>query len=273
MYSCQDATIPMAPMSAGLPNFFLAGAPKAGTTSLARYLAQHPRIFMSAIKEPCFFASEVRPENFADPCYRVQTPELITDRASYEALFRDAGDATAIGEASVCYLWSQTAPANIAATVPHARILLVLRDPADRAFSQYVHGRAMHGIQCSFREHIDASLLNSDGLFRITYPFLGIGDYAPQIHRYLEHFPRRQLHVTFYEDYKNDPSGFLRGIFAFLGVDPNFAPDLSRRDRVYAERKTLAPSPDDRRFLIDYYRKSILDLQALLGRDLTAWLT
>src|SRR5215467_11507820 len=85
------------------PNFFLVGAPKAGTTSLARYLAQHPDIYMSPVKEPCFFSTEVRPENFADS---PNGAGMITEWAGYEALFRDAGDANAIGEASVCYLWS-----------------------------------------------------------------------------------------------------------------------------------------------------------------------
>jgi hypothetical protein len=259
-------------MSAVLPNFFLAGAPKAGTTSLGGYLAQHPDIFMSAVKEPCFFASEVRPENFDDPAFQRPTPGLITEWSAYEELFRDAGSATAIGEASVCYLWSPSAPGNIAAAIPHARILLVLRDPAERAFSQYVQGVAKGHIHWGLREHIDASLVEHDGLFRVTYPFLQMGDYASQIRRHMEHFPTSQLHITLYEDFQRAPAEFLRGIFAFLGVDSDFAPDLSRRDHVYPERESLALSAADRRYLFDYYQDGILDLQAMLGRDLSGWL-
>src|SRR4051812_6834819 len=107
----------MQPPAPILPHFFLAGAPKAGTTSLYHYLRQHPAIFMSDVKEPSFFAAEVRPENFADP---QPAPNLITDLWAYVALFRGATGAAAIGEASVCYLWSPTAARAIADRIPHA---------------------------------------------------------------------------------------------------------------------------------------------------------
>jgi hypothetical protein len=173
---------------------------------------------------------------------------------------------------SVCYLWSPSAPANIAAAIPHARILLVLRDPADRAFSQYVQNVAKRRIHCGFREHVNASLSDAGDLFRITYPLLQLGDYAPQIRRYLEHFPRSQIHIALYEDFQHQRETFLHGIFEFLGVDPDFAPDFSEREHVYAERESLTLNPADRRFLIDHYRAGILDLQDLLHRDLSAWL-
>jgi hypothetical protein len=258
-------------MPAILPNFFLAGAPKAGTTSLARYLAQHPEIFMSPVKEPSYFASEVRSENFAAIEHRTAAG-LVADWKSYLALFRGAKLARAIGEASVCYLWSPTAPGNIAEAIPQARILLVLRDPADRAFSQYFQGVARRRIHWTFREHIDAGLADHDGLFRLTYPFLEFGDYAPQIRRYLHHFPAEQIHIRLYDDFQNDSQPFMREIFEFLGVNAGFTPDLSQRDHVYRQRVSLALSPYDRRYLVDHYRAGILDLQDLIRRDLSAWL-
>src|SRR5947209_8783479 len=91
-----------------LPNFPLAGAVKAGTTSLYHYLRQHPDIFMSDVKEPSYFAAEVRLENFASP-----PANLIRECGAYTDLFRDATQ-PAVGEASVCYLWSPTAPRAIA---------------------------------------------------------------------------------------------------------------------------------------------------------------
>ena len=254
------------------PNFFLAGAPKAGTTSLCSYLAQHPQVFMSPVKEPCYFAAEVRPENFAEP-YREASPNLISDWPSYLRLFQDADAATAIGEASVCYLWSPTAAARIADRVPGARILLVLRDPAERAFSQYLHGVAKGRITGGFGEHLDASLRDTAGCFCPTYPFLQFGHYAVQIRRYLAHFPAAQLQIELYEDFQRTPSDFYRRILGFLGVDPDFVPDTSRRHHVYAQRETLALTAADRRFLVDHYREDILDLQGLLGRDLSRWLS
>jgi hypothetical protein len=172
----------------------------------------------------------------------------------------------------VCYLWSPGAPANIAVAIPHARILLVLRDPADRASSQYVQGVAKGRIHCGLGDHIRASLREHDGLFRITYPFLQMGDYAGQIRRYQAHFPSAQIHIALYEDFQRSPAEFLRGIFEFLGVYAGFVPATSQGDHVYGKRTSLAMSPENRRFLVDYYRAGILDLQAMLGRDLSAWL-
>ncbi len=142
-----------------LPTFFLVGAPKAGTTSLYHYLDQHPQVYMSAIKEPHVFAAEVREENF-DPelrrgiardtrgvreflsgsMRRKRFSGIVADWEGYLRLFADAGAELALGEASACYLWSPTAAERIAGRIPDAKILVMLRNPAERAFSQYLHG-------------------------------------------------------------------------------------------------------------------------------------
>ena len=139
-----------------LPNFFLVGAPKAGTTSLYHYLDQHPQIYMSPIKEPHYFSTEIREKNcepelrrmmardkaalreyLAGPMRQKRFGGIVERWEDYLGLFDDAEDQPALGEASVCYLWSRTAPQEIAGRIPRARILVMLRDPADRAFSQY----------------------------------------------------------------------------------------------------------------------------------------
>src|SRR5262249_1979 len=133
-----------------LPNFFIVGAPKAATTSLYYYLDQHPDVFMSPLKEPNFFAAELRPENFCDEVrpridreLRSRQEYLQSDLREkrfgglvctwdeYLKLFHNARDETAIGEASPCYLWSASAAVNIAERIPHARIIINLRDPAE----------------------------------------------------------------------------------------------------------------------------------------------
>src|ERR1019366_5553478 len=138
------------PASPRLPDFFVVGAPKAGTTSLNRYLEQHPEIYMSPFKEPHYFADETRVSNFSPELQTQATLRAPQFRAwldgdmsetfqffpvgqwnDYLKLFRRAGEAQLAGEASVCYLWSPTAAANIARTVPAARILVVLRNPID----------------------------------------------------------------------------------------------------------------------------------------------
>ena len=151
-----------------VPNFFIAGAPKAGTTSLYHWLAAHPQVYMSPIKEPSYFSLEARPENFAPEFQanmRRQMAQLsaceggsvqsrfqgfVAEWEGYLRLFARVTNETAIGEASVFYLWSKTAAQGIAERVPHARILLILRDPAERAFSQYLHYRLARPYQHIF---------------------------------------------------------------------------------------------------------------------------
>jgi len=315
--------------SDALPNFFIVGAPKAGTTSLYHYLDQHPQVYMSPIKEPCYFASEVRPENFSDemqPQVRRQMDELgeylqgsmstkrfgglVTTWEDYLKLFRNVQGETAIGEASVCYLWSETAPRNIAARIPDARLIMILRDPAERAVSQYWHAVTNGLVRMPFREYLDASLACTDQRFRIVYPCLELGLYYRQVQRCLETFPRERIRIYFYEDYQRDPYAILRDVFLFLGVDPDFSPDTSRREleprvprligasyflkksglwraaknllppslrrtvkkAVFHPRRSLTLEPEDRAYLVEYYRKDIESLSALLNRDLRSWL-
>src|SRR5262245_13886221 len=123
-----------------LPNFFLVGTGKAGTTSLHRYLQQHPQIYMSPVKEPSYFASEIRPENLTEPLrrhVRLQSRELAKHLADgkpvsplgwlaaewddYLRLFAKVKNEKAIGEASAIYLWSETAARNIHARIPAAK--------------------------------------------------------------------------------------------------------------------------------------------------------
>ena len=125
-----------------LPNFILAGAPKSGTTALYHYLRQHPQIYMSPIKEPCYFAAEIRPDNLTAThlqhirrmSRKLPAPFgwLVSEWDDYVRLFQDVQHETAIGEASVAYLWSETAATNIASRLPDAKIIAVLRDPSER---------------------------------------------------------------------------------------------------------------------------------------------
>lgn len=167
-----------------LPNFFIVGAPKAGTTSLDAYLDQHPQIYMSPMKEPCFFADEFREENFSEeerpridremraldaylhgPMTQKKLGGLVSDWDDYVKLFRGVSDEIAIGEATPLYLWSPTAARNIARRLPHAKIVMILRNPIDRAFSQYLHLLAEAMMLSSFREHIEMNLRQETNKF------------------------------------------------------------------------------------------------------------
>jgi hypothetical protein len=273
---------------ATLPNFFIAGAPKSGTTSLYHYLGQHPEIYMSPIKEPNYFASEVRLGQFSEhlrpraerdlaplraylngPMREKRFGSLISEWPDYLRLFRKAQGQKAIGEASVCYLWSESAAANIHRSIPDAKIILVLRNPVEMAFSMYLHTLRSGAIQGSFREAIELGLQQRGGRLAVLHPFLDMGFYHQQLSRYTEVFPKNQLRIYWYEEYQAKAAPMLADMFRFLEVDPAFSPDMSKR---YLEGvPDVALDPADRAFLIDFYRDDIGKLADLLKRDLSSW--
>ena len=142
-----------------MPNFFIVGAPKAGTTSLYHYLDQHPDVYMSPVKEPCHFSEEIRLQNFSQEMLPGVKPTCAPSRSTlrgpmtekrfggvgmewddYLRLFENVKGEAAIGEASALDLGSKTAARNIQLRVPNARILMVLREPVGRAFSNTLTG-------------------------------------------------------------------------------------------------------------------------------------
>jgi hypothetical protein len=126
-----------------------------------------------------FLAGPMRKKGFGD---------LVGNWEDYLRLFSNAGNESAIGEASVLYLWSRTAPEGIAEKISDAKILVMLRDPAERAFSQYLQGVSAGFIGWSFREHIEFSLRHNSEQISLYHPFLELGLYSEQLARYLERF-------------------------------------------------------------------------------------
>jgi hypothetical protein len=322
---------PLSPLTSPglLPTFFIAGAPKSGSTSLYYYLDQHPEIFMSPIKEPNYFATEIRAENFADelrehvgsdvqklrdylrgPMLEKRFGGMISEWTDYLRLFQNARAEKALGEASVCYLWSKTAAAQIHSKIPQAKIILVLRDPSEVAFSLYLQSVSQSLIRRSFRETIEACMRNKSERFSLLYPFLELGLYYEQVKRFLELFPRQNVLILFYEDYRRQQAEALAEICRFLDVERGFTPNTSERhlepriprfitatyflkrfgiwrhaaertprylrhwlrDVSCRRREKVAMSSDDRQFLVAYYRTDIEQLSLLLDRDLAAWL-
>jgi len=183
-----------------VPNFFIAGAPKAGTTSLYHYSSQHPEIYVSLIKEPNYFASEIRLDQFSEslrPQAEQDTRDLraylegplrekrfggvVTEWHDYLKLFQQAEGRKAIGEASVCYLWSESAAANIRRNIPDARIILVLRNPIEMAISIYLQTVKTGALCCNFRDAMEMALEQRGGKIDVLHPFLDFGLYYEQV--------------------------------------------------------------------------------------------
>jgi len=188
--------------------------------------------------------------------------------------------------------------------------MMVLRSPADRAFSHYLHCISCGLIRCSFRNYVIAARRNKDERLGVHYPFLSMGFYAEQIRRYLEHFTRGQLGIWIYEETLQSQGEFLREVFRFLGVDDAFEPvccerhheprvprvmgvskplhwarmtrfcreqlpaplRASIRNILYRPNRQVRMKAVDRAMLLDIYRADIGALEEILGRKLDIWL-
>jgi hypothetical protein len=230
-----------------LPNLFVIGAAKSGTTSLHHYLNHHPDIFMSPVKEPNFFAFEGRRPEFAGPSLQsaatFQRDRLRRERyqysvispSDYERLFAQAGGRKIRGESSPAYLYFPGVARRIAAGVPDARIVAVLREPVDRAYSKYRQMRrdnaepiADFGAAVRLEEH-----RKQEG-WSPAWLYLDRGFYHRQLREYYDTFPASRIHVLLHEDLCRNPKRVLRDIFRFLGVDPGVVVDVRTRHNVAA---------------------------------------
>lgn len=296
-----------------LPNFLIIGAHKGGTTSLYHYLKQHPQVFMSSQKEPRFFALEGDPLDYRGP----NDPASRCDRATlaaYAELFEGVSSEAAIGEASTLYLYHERAPGRILHYVPDAKLIAVLRDPVDRAYSNFVYGRR-DGFE-PLEDFRDALASEDERVVQRWGPlwhYKRKGFYARQLRRYYGLFDASQIRVFLYDDLRLDPMQVTKEMFAFLGVRDDFRPDVSTRHNVSGiprraglhrfltgrnalrsavgallprevrarisnsiQRRNLveaAPlAPDLREELRELFREDVLELQEMIGRDLSAWL-
>ena len=193
------------------------GAPKAGTTSLFHYLRQHPRIFMPNKKEPTFFCGYR--SNFEGPGSQGFNRNLVETKEEYLALFQDAKVDMLTGEASTDYLSCSEAPYRIKDWNSDAKIILVLRNPLDRAFSEH-----MHLIRDQFEKEsfIDAMALEEERFERNFIPLFWHkkrGLYYQGVKNYIDLFGRDKVLILFFEQFVRSPIGAVKKVFEFLGLD------------------------------------------------------
>ena len=288
------------------PNFLVIGAYKSGTTSLDRYLRQHPEVFLPAVKEPNYFATIG-----AEESDRPTSPGTIADRDRYVRLFDGVRDERAIGEVSPEYLVHPAAAAAIATELPEVRLIAVLRNPVERAYSDFLmylrDGREQLDFAGALAAQDERSQRGDP-----TGHYVDTGFYGAHLQRFYDRFDRDQLRVHLFEELASDPKALLCDLFGFLGVDPSFVPtdtgehNVSGVPRNAAQKALLKaraqlgpslrrvvpaglkhkidrriqagldrpPLPDEcRRALVDVYRADLEHLGELLGRDLGSWLS
>ena len=210
-----------------LPNFFVVGVPKGGTTALHALLAQHPDLYLSPLKEPKFYLCDGRPpprRTQRGPGDAHSAREWVWRRRDYEALFAAAPPGKLRGESTPFYLYDQTAHARMAADVPDAKIIAMLRDPVDRAYSNWNHLRS-DGLE-TIPSFLDALAAEDDRVARGWAPFWHyrrLGRYAEQLSSLYNYFPREQVMVLRYRELVDDPVGTMTRVDEFLGVEPHAA--------------------------------------------------
>jgi hypothetical protein len=307
---CPAMTKDRATPAGTLPDFFIVGAPKCGTTAMYEYLRQHPGIFLPFHKEPLYFGSDLTRR------YGAMT------EADYRSLFADARPGQRIGEASAWYLYSERAAQEIKDAVPHASIIVMLRNPVDVMYAQ--HSQLLFTRQENlerFEDAVEAEEARSAGrrlppgpirvenlLYRRTVRF------AEQLERYVDVFGRDAIHVIFHEDLVADTPAAYRRVLEFLNVDPTVSVDFSPVNenkrvraawlqrliwdppvlkpliprlrrlrlahaaraallRLNSDRQRRAPmDPTLRRRLSGELAPEIERLGALVGRDLSGWI-
>jgi hypothetical protein len=296
-----------------LPNFLIIGAAKSGTTSLHEYLGQHPQIYMSPLKETNFFAFDGDRPNFGGPDADVFNRDCVYRMENYVRLFEGRTDEIAAGESSPRYLGAEGAASRIKRCIPDAKLIAILRNPADRAFSAFSMRKRDGWEPCAT---LDEAIADEPRRIEERWGsgiYLRHGFYAKLLQPYFEHFGRDQIRVYLYDDLVAAPDLLLENLFGFLGVDRRFRPITARKlnvsgvirnpvmrmiwTRTHPLQKTIRPflpksaraavsrfftglekvrvpfPPEQRERLVDHYREDIRQLQGLIGRDLSAWLT
>ncbi|PIN79592.1 hypothetical protein COV16_03420 [Candidatus Woesearchaeota archaeon CG10_big_fil_rev_8_21_14_0_10_34_8] len=264
----KNSTVPIKTSSKrNFPNFLVIGTGKAGTSSIYEYLKQHPQVYMSPVKETNFFA-------FFDADTTTYAKEdqdwiskSITHLEEYSTQFNSIKNEKAIGEVSPIYLFHPKAAEQIKNILPKVKIIVILRNPIDRAFSGY----SMHVRRgTEKRSFAKATQGNAHNASYIRGFYLEKGLYYRQLKRYYSLFPEKQIKIFLFEDLCDNPLKFMEEMYQFLEVDPMFTPNVTKWYNA-APMKTKIPSSHRKR-LVEYFRTDIKQLERLTNKDLSDWL-
>ncbi len=214
-----------------LPNLFIVGAPKCGTTSLYEYLRRHPQIFFPSDENDYWRAKE---PNHLCPELELLEKYSIKDSQEYQALYREHASTPWRGDASPYYLFSESAPQRIRQLCPEARILIMLRPPVAmmRSYHRDLLRIGLENIP-DFYEALNAGTTAEGNLCIPPSPrtaryldYFSLGQFAPQVDRYLDVFGKHAVKVVLLEDMAASPEQTFREILSFLGVDTSFQPEF-----------------------------------------------
>jgi sulfotransferase family protein len=292
-----------------VPTFVIIGAENTGTVALHRYLVQHPGIFMAPVRDPLFFAFAGEHPAFSGPGDVELQRRIVTTLEQYLGLFENGAHCRVRGELSGAYLYYPAAARRLRELAPDTKLIVTLRCPADRAYSNFLHARLLGREPIrKFEEALKVEPNRISEGWSHFFHYRAKGWYYRQLLPWLDLFPREQIMINLYEDLRSDPAGLVRDIFRFIGVDAeypinwetkynlsgptwgvqlrlflqrsspaarNFVPDRLRagiKETVqrYTTGPSIAPSAI-RREMLQAYAPDIEKLAKLLGRDLSLW--
>lgn len=207
-------------------DFFIVGAPKSGTTSLYHYLSKHPQVEMSSQKEPDYFSDKaIHEQGMYYAKNRVDTLD------KYESLFVQK-ESVVYGEASVSYLFYENVAEDIKKYNPNAKIIIMLRDPIERAFSHYLMDYRLGLISDSF-ENVLAKISKHKNAHLFYQQYIEVSKYAKQIQRYLDFFKKENILFIDYEDFKKNVSKTVDQVYNFLNISSEFVADINTKHNTF----------------------------------------
>jgi hypothetical protein len=285
-------------------DFFIVGVPKAGTTSLYHYLNEHPQIEMSSKKEPDFFSdAAIQKQAMYYGKNRIDTEE------KYNRLFNTQKQNVIFGEASVSYFFYPTIAKDIKEYNTAAKIIIILRNPIDRAFSHYLMDYRLGLVTDSFEDVINKKSKHKNAqLFYQQY--VELGEYATQLKRYFDAFEKENILLLDYEDFERDVASTMRLVYSFLKIRVDFSADINQKHNVFTIPKNklvhflyssqiirnilvlIFPnnirkairiimfkkdekpelSEETRNYLKDYFSNDVRLLGSLTGKDYSRWI-
>lgn len=276
------------------PNFFIVGTPKSGTTSLFHYLQEHPEVFLPELKEPHFFSCpEVK-----NTYYKTK---IVDSKEEYLDLYQETESYKAVGDLSSSYLFNKETPKRIHQFNPDAKIIIVLRNPVDRALSHYLMDVNLGYINASL-----SKVINNKDTFKQHYQeYIELGFYEQQIRAYTKQFPDSQIKVVLSDTLYANTAETLKDIYSFINVSTTFITDFETVHNSYTVPrfkalkslvqsdglkkmipsglksglksliyKTNAEKPKlevEKNLLREIYKKSIVETETLINQDLSSW--
>ncbi len=274
-----------------LPNFIIAGAEKSGTSSLSFYLSEHPDIYVPAVKEQHFFDKKENYKKGLD---------------WYQKQFDGWNGEKAAGECTPFYMYDEECPLKIIKGFPEIKIIFILRNPVDRAYSNYWHqvqgGKELHCFETALK--IEKKRIKKSRYHNFTYSYIQKGFYSVQIERFLKFFKADQILILKFEELKNNPQKVMNKMYSFLGVElienqnnignvknksvlpasklVQFAARevfgktilfkaIAKANLIFGEKEYPPMKEDTRKMLVDFYSKDVEKLENISGLSFESW--